>query len=369
MKTLFTFFVIIILFSAQSGYAQITLTASDFANIYAEGNSYTTYFDMTTSSVDIGQPGGGNAWDFSNLNSSFFTVAVMVAPSSTPQSAQFPDANYATFVEDDSVAGYGTYSYYHLGNNFERCGNYEKTEIVVGTVTESESHFTPYEISTKLPLTAGTTWTQSYESVVTTTMPPLPPMNETDDVTFTRTVDAWGTMLIPGVTDPIEALRVRLDETMVTHNTGGDSYIRWISYEFITKSYTIVGITLADTLSPDSGVVDIIGGGWGVSSVTDVQDDNYVADNFKLEQNYPNPFNPTTTISYSIPVVEMGHSLPVQLKVYDMLGHQVATLVNRKQAPGKYSVKFNASKLSSGIYFYTLQTGDFIQTKKCILIK
>ncbi len=369
MKNLFTFFVIITLFSSSGGYAQITLTTSDYANIYAEGNSYTAYFDMTTSSVDIGHPGGGNTWNFSNLNSSFSTVAVMVAPSSTPQSAQYPDANYATFVEDDSVAGYGTYSYYHLGNNFEMCGSYIKTEIVAGTVTESESHFTPFEISTKLPLTAGTSWTQSYEAVVTTTMPPLPPMNETDDVTFTRTVDAWGTMIIPGETDPIEALRVHLDERMVTHTTGGDSYTRWIGYEFITKSYTTVGITLADTLSPDSGVVSIIGGGWGISSVTAVEDDNSITDNFKLEQNYPNPFNPTTTISYSIPVVETGNNTSVQLKVYDMLGHKVATLVNRKQAPGKYSVIFDASKLSSGIYFYTLQTGNFVQTKKCILLK
>jgi len=364
MKNLFTFFAILTFLSASSGFAQITLTASYFANSYAEGNSYTAYFDMTTSSVDIGQPGGGNTWDFSNLNSSFSTVSVMVAPSSTPKASEYPDANYATFVKDSLVDDYGTYSYYHLGNNFEMCGSYSKMEIVAGTVSEVESHFTPFEISTKLPLTAGVTWTQSYEAVVTTTLPPFLPMNETDDVTHTRTVDAWGTMIIPGETEPIEALRVRLDDRRVMHSAGGDSYIRMIGYEFITKSNTTVGVTLADTTSPDHGVVDIVGGFWGVSSVTDVQDDNSVADNFRLEQNYPNPFNPTTIINFSISKRSF-----VSIIVYNFLGQEITKLINTEFSAGSYQTEFNATNLPSGTYFYRLQTGDFVQTKKCILLK
>ncbi len=364
MKNLFTFFAILTLFSASSGYAQITLTASDFANIYAEGNSYSTYFDVATSSVDIGKPGGGNTWDFSNFNNSSSMTVVMVAPSSTPKASKYSGANYATFVKDSVGDDYGTYSYYHLGNNFEMCGSYLKSEIVAGTVSEAESHFTPFEISTKLPLTAGVTWTQSYEAVVNTTMPPLPPINETDDVTFTRTADAWGTMIIPGKTEPIEALRIRLDERRVMHTAGGDSYIRCIGYEFVTKSYTTVGITLADTLSPDHGVVDIVGGGWGVSSVTDVRDDNSVADNFRLEQSYPNPFNPVTTISFSIP--KSGF---VSLTVYNSIGQKIKKLVDSELSGGNYQVQFNAANLPSGTYFYRLKTGDFVQTKKCILIK
>ncbi len=90
---------------------------------------------------------------------------------------------------------------------------------------------------------------------------------------------------------------------------------------------------------------------------------------FVLYQNYPNPFNPTTTINYAIPSVETRHALSVQLTVYDILGRKVATLVNNKQAPGKYSVTFDASRLGSGIYFYTLRAGDFSATKKMILLK
>jgi hypothetical protein len=85
---------------------------------------------------------------------------------------------------------------------------------------------------------------------------------------------------------------------------------------------------------------------------------------FQLHQNYPNPFNPTTTINYTIP-----NSSLVKLKVYDILGREVETLVNERKSPGNYSVEFNASRLASGIYFYRMQAGDFVATKKLILMK
>ncbi len=90
---------------------------------------------------------------------------------------------------------------------------------------------------------------------------------------------------------------------------------------------------------------------------------------FKLEQNYPNPFNPTTKIKYSIPFVETGHAPSVQLKVYDILGIEVAALVNENKPAGNYEATFNASSLSSGVYFYKLQAGSFVETKKMILLK
>jgi hypothetical protein len=89
---------------------------------------------------------------------------------------------------------------------------------------------------------------------------------------------------------------------------------------------------------------------------------------YSLTQNYPNPFNPSTIIKYSIP--ETGN---VQLKVYDIIGNEVATLVNETKSPGSYEVSFNASQLSSGVYIYLLRaTGSgqvFVQTRKMILMK
>ena len=97
---------------------------------------------------------------------------------------------------------------------------------------------------------------------------------------------------------------------------------------------------------------------------------------FKLEQNYPNPFNPTTKIRYTIP--DVGSELAqTVIKVYDILGNEVATLVNEEKEPGYYEVEFNAEQLSSGIYFYRLQSGNpstssgqnYIRTKKMILLR
>jgi hypothetical protein len=85
---------------------------------------------------------------------------------------------------------------------------------------------------------------------------------------------------------------------------------------------------------------------------------------FKLLQNYPNPFNPSTTISYSIPELSF-----VTLKVYDVLGSEIATLVNEEKPIGNYEVVFDASNYSNGIYFYRLQAGSFVETKKMVLMK
>ncbi|MBK7629458.1 MAG: T9SS type A sorting domain-containing protein [Ignavibacteriales bacterium] len=92
--------------------------------------------------------------------------------------------------------------------------------------------------------------------------------------------------------------------------------------------------------------------------------------NFSLAQNYPNPFNPNTIIKYNIPVASTeGRNIYVTLKVTDVLGNDVSTLVDEEKPAGSYEVDFNASSLSSGIYFYRLQAGSFIQTKKMVLIK
>jgi len=91
---------------------------------------------------------------------------------------------------------------------------------------------------------------------------------------------------------------------------------------------------------------------------------------FSLGQNYPNPFNPKTVIHYKIPLLggdERGGL--ITLKVYDILGNEITTLVNDKIAPGEYKIEFDASHLSSGIYLYRLTAGSFSQTRKMILLK
>ena len=97
---------------------------------------------------------------------------------------------------------------------------------------------------------------------------------------------------------------------------------------------------------------------------TSVEDNIESVQSFELFQNYPNPFNPTTKIKYEIP--EMSF---VTIKVYDVLGKEIATLVNEEKLSGNYETEFNGNVLASGIYYYRIIAGEFSQTRKMVLIK
>ena len=111
---------------------------------------------------------------------------------------------------------------------------------------------------------------------------------------------------------------------------------------------------------------------------TQISDESEIVSSFFLHQNYPNPFNPSTTIKFTIPTSPFypspyqGEGLGekwVTLKVYDILGREVATLVNEEKPAGTYEVEFNGAVLTSGVYFYKLQTGSYVETKKMMLVK
>ncbi len=140
--------------------------------------------------------------------------------------------------------------------------------------------------------------------------------------------------------------------------------------------------TLLSGMPRPSGLVFNSNGDLFISSFSDdnivkvsnlpvgVEDENnFTPNGFTLEQNYPNPFNPSTSIRYTVPSVtlsEVEGSL-VSLKVYDVLGNEVATLVNEQKPAGSYEVKFNAAGLSSGIIFLQTKAGSLVETKKMIL--
>ena len=100
----------------------------------------------------------------------------------------------------------------------------------------------------------------------------------------------------------------------------------------------------------------------GVVGVDDIT--AWIPSEYILAQNYPNPFNPVTTIKYSVPQGDIA-----SIKVYDLLGREVAVLVNEYKPTGTYSVEFNASRFASGVYFYQLQAGNFVEVKKMILLR
>jgi hypothetical protein len=110
---------------------------------------------------------------------------------------------------------------------------------------------------------------------------------------------------------------------------------------------------------------DFIIDNWMVTAPTGVEEDEQITpDKFALLQNYPNPFNPSTKITYNIP-----QRSNVSLRIYDVLGKEIATLVNEQKEAGTYNIQFDASKLSSGVYIYSIQAGDFLESRKMVLMK
>jgi hypothetical protein len=152
-----------------------------------------------------------------------------------------------------------------------------------------------------------------------------------------------------------------------------------VGYEIDRSTTPLGGITAVRVVS--DAVQDFYENNFGYPIVS-VEDEQPVVSEFKLEQNYPNPFNPSTKIKFTIPSVTLRQAQSdnwVVLKVYDVLGNEVATLVNKELSAGEYEVEFsaksgsasggNARNLSSGIYFYTLKAGEFSQTRKMVLTK
>jgi len=148
----------------------------------------------------------------------------------------------------------------------------------------------------------------------------------------------------------------------------GDKYVE---SESVYQAGDSVAINLHNVGNPSVVLLKISG---AVTTGVELQDN--LIHTFNLAQNYPNPFNPSTVIKYSIPDVETGYMTAVRqvipsvhLKIFDMLGREVATLVNEKQKPGNYKINFDAENLPSGIYFYQIKANGFSKTKKMILLR
>lgn len=359
MKKIGSLLICFVLSAGMEVSAQITITQSDLQSFVSIGNILTSTLDTTSTSFNIGST-GSTSWDFSGISQDAQFTVTSESPAGTPFAGNFPAATVCLHGTT-TVAGYSAESWSYSGVNggLLNYGTGAQAEVS-GFQSNIIMTNNPAALDIVVPLTNGTSWTENYQETDSIVVTGLPPIVSIYNIHVENMVDAYGTMTLPGG-GTAQALRVRSDMTQ----TGGSSYIRSISYLFITNSGTQFSVEAADTTSPNSGVIPISGITYINSNVTGVnQADNSIPQNFLLEQNYPNPFNPSTQINYSIPSAQK-----VTIKIYDELGKEVTTLVNSDQAAGNYTVDFNASELASGVYFYRIQAGNFIQMKKMILMK
>ncbi len=150
----------------------------------------------------------------------------------------------------------------------------------------------------------------------------------------------------------------------ITKNFPAYTYFSWQNVKaqcaIVSGSYVICGTIPYSATIPGAGVYR-----YSFTGSTGVEENKFLQPtDFQLLQNFPNPFNPSTSISYSVP----GYSF-VTLKVFDIVGKEIATLVNENKMRGTYKVNFDASNLSSGVYLYKLQTNNFVTIKKMLLMK
>jgi hypothetical protein len=357
--------------------AQITISSADVAEWYVPGTKATRFFDTTQAKlVNIGDT-GSTIWDFRDLlrDSSLTTTAVQPSPNQFPN--EFPSATHAVQSELTLAFSYGggqitaagtAYEGYRLDTymvDFGIKGSGLLLGSIPGTVVWTKE---PGDTLMKFPLTMGTQWgaTDSAITIISVNDPPLityydrtAKYESSDNI-----VDAYGALKLPDSTVQ-PALRIRRTSRV----TGA------VIYTFQAKDGAFVQLTSYVPGAPVTGSIQAWNISWGkaiTAGYTAIASTELnVPEKYSLEQNYPNPFNPSTVIKYTVGGaggLGLGAS-KVKLSVYDILGREVAVLVNESKAPGEYEVRFNASELSSGVYFYRLTAGDFVQTRKMVLAK
>ncbi len=342
-KALFTSFLAVILFhfGIGDGNAQIVLNNSYKIQ---PGDGYTTVA-VDTNGIVEGDAGANRSWNFTGIvqNGSPISASYLL-PGSGNGSSNFPGANLMQIVED-------SYSYIKTdGGSYYTLGMYTEDVLRVYSNTQKVMEY---------PFSFNSTFTDTYASNSN-----FAGTEVRSNGTVTMTADAWGTITLPSGTYP-NALRVKTvmsnTDSMFVSGTPFVTSSVSTSYSWYVsgKKFPIFGITYIQ-----SPMFSLKSAAYVTNFTTSISQQSSIAEDYKLEQNFPNPFNPSTTINFSI--TNAGFT---SLKVYDILGKEVASLVNGNLAAGKYSADFDASDLTSGVYFYKLETSDFTSVKKMSLIK
>lgn len=362
MKKLLTYFATLIIFAGMIK-AQITVTSSDFESQLQLGNEIQSFWDSTRTSINIGSTGEFNV-DFSDLvpQAEFTTLSIPVAGSD--YASDFPGAEYCSYYEGTFEGTFSkTWVYTSIDGSYFLHGTATEANTNQGNV-KATTKYSPNRNFYQLPFTLGTAWNYTGEQEVATEVSGFPFMI-TSDLEAVNTVDGYGTMKMPdGRT--VECLRVKVVQTLSTEVVPGFPTVSTsVRYEFIAKTGDVVTVSAADENQPDNGTIQIVSVDWAYGDGTsDVEPTEIIAVDYSLKQNYPNPFNPSTVIEFSIP-----KSADVELKVYNVLGKEVATLVNEFLPSGSYKADFNADNLPSGIYLAQIKAGNFSKAIKMTLLK
>ncbi len=343
--------------------SQITITQSEFLDLFTPGSPF-YFINGESSLVNIGNFNGPNIYDFTFINTSDSATGYNYSVGQIPALAARYPSNAHTIGEGPQ----------NIVQNPIFLENSDSSFITGEATVETEYRFVyyePYELFTKFPVTFNppatnfSQWISVYDTTydLNWQVQSIQFYNQIVDVW----IDGYGTLKLPNM--ELECLRMKRSY----------SWFNYKEFLYLTREGILLVVTDVASSDPDTGFVyadyQVLFSSFSPPSVEEVQ---CCPNKFGLEQNYPNPFNPSTNIKFTIS--DFGF---VDLRVYDVLGNEVATLVKEELPAGEYEVGFNTSSIkhqpSSGIYFYqllvsVLQTKDekadnYVQTKKMILIK
>ncbi len=348
-KNIYVFTTAFLIIQSVSAIAQITVSQNQFESVFVIGDSLNALYSNDTT-LDVGQTGGPNIYDLRPLHFIGMKAAVENGSSIPIVAPHFPNDTVLAVPGNNNVVSFS-------GSRMLGIGHVN----IISDTSYKVNVKIPGEVIFDFPLTYNKSWSYSYTSYDTTYDNGTAVSGTAGGDNRKTIVDGFGTIILPNG-DSLACLRLFQGPASGSINTGDSAY----TFFFITQNGIFVDVEAPGNSAATGKIpiysVQVIQG----SSPTSVETGKNEPLSISLSQNYPNPFNPTTAISYQLSA--FSH---VTLKVYDVLGREVATLVNKEQQAGKYSVQLSADsyQLASGVYFYKLTAGSFSQIKKLMLLK
>jgi hypothetical protein len=338
--------------------SQISLTSSDAQSYFAPGKTWRFLENSNLSTTwNVGTASSSaQSWTLPTITYTDTVRMDNVLPSATPYASSFRNATHAQRAIQSSGGTTSTYyQYYNLkSDSMISLGNALRIQGAGKDTTEFTWH---RSLDLLIPFTYGTAFTNR-DSI------PLSPGSYILQRS-TQMCDAFGTFTTPAGTFQV----VRKKQTIFSQTIFGGVQVSAdtsVQYSFITKEGDGADVTPKDK-NPTGSTISIT----GISYYSIISTPAGIADQGQtlptepyLAQNYPNPFNPSTTVQFSIPNTSF-----VSLKVSNVLGAEIATLVNENKAPGTYKVSWDAGGFPSGVYFYRLIAGGKVFIGKMNLLK
>ena len=344
-------------FFVTAAYSQITITSSDYQKNLNVPIKTVSYGSSDTSGLRsvISASGANKTWDLTGrtFTGSDTTTSTLLNKSSSgaPQQSNsaFSSATMVVQRRTSSEPLFTSWSYESLTTT--GLFYYGYVQDSAGIVKANQTNVPSWRSQT-YPTTYLTAW--SWASTVTaTTYGPSGGVGMGINMTGNDVIDAYGTVTTPEGTFPC------LRHKSISNMLFGFFTITTCSYEFLDQNRTYASINTDETGNIPSYVTY-----YQQASVTGISETpNLIPSDFQLSQNYPNPFNPSTTIPYQLPKASQ-----VSLKIFNTLGEVVAVLVDEQKEAGHYQVQWTP-RVPSGVYFYRLQTGEFVDTKKMVLVR